>query len=262
MLDEAGSGYVERAALRELLDRCGVHPKTRDRWISHALNLGIFTYHHFSASGTEVYFLSSLDRAAQALDVDRIGHPVRVGINNLLDTGWKAHVWAGFEARSEKTDLPPKSQETKARITGVSPRDQRRYLNQLDGVKKVQNYAPRRKTQTTEKHVQGMKDVTGHAYFQDGKGRLNQRLPDIVLIPTEIAEPAPKGRSKKAQKRLTAALSNEGQGQCKKPDERLFYFDRKGAEKAIRERGEGSQVFLFQVHREKWRVNEWQPITL
>lgn len=211
----AGSGRVSKNELRGYLDNLGVNRRTQRRWVAQAVKLAIIR------DLGDYYYLASLGKAAVALGCPRVGLPAKIDPVGLVGQGWKAHVWGAYLAT-----LPRQiSQKTKEQITGISPRTQRNYQRGIKG-RKILNIA-RLNGPKEAAYAAGLKDVLGKAVYLDDHKRIIQRLPDQWIINGDYAEPAPKGRSRIAQKHVNAFLYDLEQDPALML--RLFFDDPKEA---------------------------------
>jgi hypothetical protein len=221
--DRAGSGKITRPEFYKYLNKLGVPARTRRRWINGeggAVELGLLSEAIDNNSSEVVYYLAGLARGAAALDCQAIGAPVIMGLPAFVDRGWRSMVWAAYHA----TVSGPASQKTKENLTGVSPRTQRNYLKNAP-IEKKKNYA-KRDLKADPAYLAGLKENTGQVVFITDHGDGRQRLPDCIAVPETVAKKAPKGRTRKAQKRLTT-LSMVVRGKSEK-FVRLFHENAKG----------------------------------
>jgi len=196
-IDEQGSGSVTRKELTNTLKKLGVNKFQRSRWLSAAMNSGLFKENR----GT--FYLAGLGKAAYIFHADAVGMPALVDTRSICSTSWHARMWSAYLCTLNDKLI---SQETKAKITGVHSRTQRNYQSTEPGTARG-NYA---RTKLQPDQIQGMMETEGGVYLETQKGQVIQRLPDIRNVPLMLASPAQKGRSRKAQKVLNF-LSKEGQ---------------------------------------------------
>lgn len=238
-IDTAGSGKVARKDLLAYTRFLGVHERNRRRWLADALAIGLLREHR----KTKNYYLVSLARAARILGASTVGKPVTISASALARTGWRSLVFLAYEATLRER---PVSQRVKHQITGISPRNQR-YLRVGRPGKSIHNYCDRGKASNA--FAEGAREVLGLAFFVTKGGRLIQRLPDSRRIPAELATPANRGRTRKAQKQLNFLLKAEQEPQ---KFFQLFYYDPKQAklakrriEKAGMPPGELEEIFEY-----------------
>ena len=241
-LDPDGSGKVSQVALFDYLSEMGIGDRKRQRWVKQALNLGLLRV----APGH--YWLAGWGRGAGMLGASQVGKPAMLPTRSLLFPGWRAKVWAAYLATLEGRIL---SQETKYKLTGVDPRTQRNYQSQLP-IKRMQNYS----------NIDQKRDyLEGHIFHNPKIKKEVQRLPDILVMPSEVARSLPKGRSRKAQGELNSRilgehLSNPVAG-ANSGIVRIFHETLKGASKAIR-KAEFGEVFY---RKHTWEnANQWGAV--
>jgi hypothetical protein len=216
-LDQQGSGKVKRSELYEYCDLIGINQRTRRRWLSHAIALGLLI-EATDRQGDEVYYLAGLARGAGIVGCSKIGRPASVDAEQLARPGWRALVWAAYLVTLNGR---PISQRRKEKITGIPDRTQRKYQAEVQG-SAIRNYVEIEK-KAGGGYVDYFKEVTGKHVYQDRSGRVWQRLPDIRTVPPSVAKSKPKGRSRIAQKRLNRNTSSiVGLGQDH-PNARLFH---------------------------------------
>ena len=246
-LDKDGSGKVSQAALFAHLAMMKVGGRKRRRWLRDALDLGLFREVIYR-NGEIVYRLASWGRGAAMLGCSQIGSPASVTARSLVLPGWRSLVWAAYLATLEGQII---SQETKYRLTGVDPRTQRNYQAALE-VKRIQNYS------NTDLSDPG--DFPGkHLFINPKTKKVVQRLPDILIIPSETARSLPKGRSRKAQGELNSRMLGENLSySAAGPNDsvmRLFHETKKGAEGAIRRLDQFGEAFWC---KKTWvNANQW-----
>lgn len=216
-LDSQGTGRIAKNDLLKCLFTKGVGDRQRRRWLRDAIRVGLFKVYR------DQYYLVGLGRAAVILGCDHIGKPAKISSSGLCGVGWRAHVWAGYLVTLGNR---PISQAVKAQLTGIDPRTQRNYQAELPGEAR-KNYA---KIKIKPGNVEGDREVNGRVVFTK-YGQVFQRLPDIRLVPFEIAETCKRGQSKKAQAFINSS-SLEGRGSEFTP--RLFNASTKQAKATLR----------------------------
>lgn len=253
LADPKGGGRIPPDRLNKFIDGLGITKRTRQRWVSQAIDLGLFKPGH---NGDLI--MVSLANAAIILNCDTIGNPAEIETRDLISKGWRSVVYAGYLA----TLNSPMSQKVKEKITGVPVRTQQLYLAQLQFDKET-NYC-KRDLPADVNHLAGYKDLSGRHLFTNEQGEVLQKLPDKIKVPDSVAMQAPRGRSKKAQQTINAALSNGMQGGSIKRTVRLFHATSKGLAAALRgidnhklQLVEG-QTDLFLLHGSKARAVFWE----
>jgi hypothetical protein len=249
-IDQAGSGKVKRTELNQYLNGLGVEPRTRRRWIADALTTGLFE------PGRVNIYITGLYRVAQILYVTKIGKPAKINVQALVHKGWRAVVFEAFCA----TLTGPMSQRTKQELIRITPRTQRNYISKGLGYSR-KNYAIRSESAD---HAQGLRDVRGLAVFVNRKGELIQRSPDLRIVPSSVAVPAPRGRARKVQKQLNALcyLARGNVHDCFK----LFCESEKSTRQALREIERSDftdrprEVFQFIQAGDTWNI--WKVVNV
>ena len=189
MIDTRGAGSVTHKQLSNKLNELGVNKSQRSRWLSDAAHIGLFR------PSRRIYYLIGLGKAASIVSAQAIGLPALVDAHALMARSWRARVWSAYLCTLHEH---PVSQNTKARLSGVDPRTQRNYQRNEPGSSRG-NYA---KTQYKPDQVEGLNQTTGGSYFKTRGGKVIKRLPDLRNVPSEVATPALRGRSRKAQQEL------------------------------------------------------------
>ena len=256
-LDQDGSGKVGQAALFDHLAGLKVGGRKRRRWLRAALNLGLLTEKVYR-NGERVYRLVSWGRGFGALGCNtvKIGRPAELQTSGLVRPGWRALVWAAYEATLEGRII---SQEQKHKLTGIEPRTQRNYLTSLEKVKRIQNYA---KTDILPEQVEGARDALDlHLFVNEKTKKVVQRLPNIIVVPSNIARSLSKGRSRKAQSTVNAHTLGENSlfmQRVKNFSVRLFHENQKGANKAIKKLESEDQTGEVFWCKNTWvNSNQW-----
>ena len=188
------------------------------------------------------------------LGCDHIGKPAKISTSGLCGMGWRAHVWAGYLATLGNR---PVSQAVKCLLTGVDPRTQRNYQAALPGTAR-KNYA---KTHIKPGNVEGDREVNGRVLFSK-YGQVFQRLPDQRIVPSEIAEPCKRGRSRKAQAFIN---SSSLLGRASEFTPRLFNSSNKQAKATIRTLSRSNQTpptEIFELIYAGNHANLYQAISL
>ena len=255
-IDQAGAGKVAKVDLRAQMDLLGVGPRNQQRWILAAVKLGLLR-----DIKDKNYYLEGLARAAARLGCARIGTPVTIKAAELFKKGWRSKVWAGYLARFGEHGKRV-SQATKAKLTGIEPKTQTRYQKQIKHTK-IRNYAVR-----VNSPARLLKDRgRGTPNFPD---RTNQhvisKLPDQLIISSDVARTNVKGRSRKSQARLNTLLVVGGVS--KTVPVKLFHITSKGIEyakeklagKNILPKDRPSEFFKFKKRCEN--TNLWLPMAL
>lgn len=251
--DTTGSGRIDQDELSRgvLSTAVGVTSRTCRRWINKSIVLGLLV------PDRGAYQIVSLARCAIILKCRHIGNPADIPVNNLFGDGWKAFIWAAFNA----TLSGPVSQETKQEMTGVPVRTQQYYLAQLQ-LEKTTNYA-KRDLPADSDYLIGYEEETDRVVFINEQGEVIQKLPDQITVPESVAVRSAKGRSRKAQKAINAALFLVEQGGLSKRTMRLWHTTRRGLKATIKRTAEwpladlADDVFL-KGHRVS-RAVFWEP---
>ena len=248
-LDIQGMNHVAQGVLKDALKAHGIGGSHARRFIGEAVRLRLLIPARLR-TGEKVFFYLSWGRGAFILGVQEVGKFSLVAADNLFCKGWRSFAWAAFES-TLKEDAP-KSQTTKERITGITPRTQRSYLARCKGARRVRQYAWRGRG--GEEKVEGFKEYKNIHVFA-WRDKVIQRLPNIVVVERGVAETCKKGRKAKAQKVLSNLL-NEFSCNVARDKEylgKLFYQGREGACKAARELNEDREVFY-------WGAGRWHLV--
>ena len=256
-----GSGKVYKSELYDYLAGFDLHPRTRRRWVRGAVELGLFSEAFEVETGQVVYYLAGLARGASYLGCNSIGLPASLEVSDVLEKGWRSAVWLAYNATLNGR---PASQEFKQDQTGVSPRTQRNYLEGAP-VKKNKNYAKRKDLPAKEDYLAGYEEVTGRSVVVNEQGVVIQRLPQALAVPEEVARREPKGRTRKAQRKLNATSSNVGREKGR-TQLRLFHDDPKEIKATERRTADlkvsDIPVHLFLKEATRKTVSFWDTLPL
>jgi hypothetical protein len=222
-----GSGRVSSGDLRGLLDDLEVHKRTQRRWIAEAVRVGVVI-----EDKNDGYRYISAGKAGARLGARNIDRAVVLpgGPGELTGKGWRSNVWAAFLGGHNGGNPNPKSQETYETITGVSPRVQRNYNAQIDGIKQRSNWAC---FGSSGGRLEAVRSDLGLDIFEGRDGKLLQHLPYITTIDSGKAQGWKKGRTRKYREQFKQAdLSLVGQVKVWESWARLFYDDLEKAQEA------------------------------
>lgn len=192
-LDQEGVGIVSRFDLFQYLSSLGVDIRNRQRWLLDAIETRLL----IESKSNRVYYLTSTEKAAIALNCNQAGKSASVPTRKLVCPGWRSFIWAAHLTGYNERLV---SQTLKCELTGVSDRTQRNYQKLLpESLRK--NYSH---TRLNKGDIDQSKETTGRHFFK-WRDKVYQRLPDIRLVPREVARSLPKGRSRKIQKAINAS---------------------------------------------------------
>lgn len=191
-LDPEGRGSVRRDELREYALSLGVIPRTYRRWYRRGHDAGLFEEVQ-RESGEWWLILPSHGKAAYRMGADDVGVRVEIDAADLVGSGWKANVWAAYEAtRDEQV-----TRATLRKRTDVSESTQR-YRDNQAGVERERHFA---QSNYRADSLAMLQDVSDHrGVFLANNGRLYWRLPDSRT--TDRAVYVGKGRGRKAKGEL------------------------------------------------------------
>jgi hypothetical protein len=191
-LDKKGLGMIPLNDLRGFSRSLGIKPRTWQRWIEQARECGLVID---IRKGAEAWLrLPNPGTASYAMGAPNVGkRKVEMSVALLVGKGWKARVWAAYEAaRGEQ--ISRKQLET---ITNV-PVSTQRYRDNQAGVERQRHYAQSRLKKDS---LAMLEDCSKHkGLFVASNGLLYWRLPDSRT--TDLATDAGKGRGRKATAKL------------------------------------------------------------
>lgn len=190
--DKPGTGMIVQSELKQFMRLQGIPARSRQLWIKQALELGLLKTFYNNKTKLHLYELVSLGRGAVILGCPRIGKRAEIKRSYFIRPGWKNYIWGAYE----KTLNGPVSQAVKQELTGVTARQQQRYLKQIP-VKKVKNYAERSKNPEPG-YLALCRDTTKRAVFINNTGQVMQRLPNRIKVPNSVARRS-KGKGIRAQ---------------------------------------------------------------
>jgi len=128
-------GSIDLDDLRAFAQYLGVIPRTWRRWYRQAVQTGLFDPAQ-TKGGAWRLILPSAGKAAHYMGADDIGRKVEMSAADLLGKGWKANVWAAFEA-ARGLQI---SRDRLEQMTGV-PTSTQRYRDNVAQVQRTANYA-------------------------------------------------------------------------------------------------------------------------
>lgn len=250
-LDKVGAGSVDIHDLKLAVNELRINPRCYRLWLADALELGLLI------EGVGRYWTAGASKAAKLLGCPEIGLPAAVPLKALFKKGWRCALWAGYLATLNGR---PVSQRTKQTVTRVQTRTQRRYQQSIP-VKRITNIA---EVDAPRSAFDGLVEFDGRVIYKNKRdNKLMQRLPDTIVVDSDIARSLPKGRTRKINKQLKTSCSlGRGNFQCVK----LYYESDKSAIGAVRRLANSdsydkpSEVFRHVSHDSG--VNLWQSIRI
>ena len=256
-LDPAGSGLVLRSLLLETISSLRVNIRNRQRWVRDAVEIGLLRER--IKDGSKFYSLASVPNAAVILGCKHIGSkPASILTSNLFKKGWRNYLWAAQSTAYEDKLI---SQATKCELTGVSERTQRYYQSKVPGDFR-RNFAH---TRIDTKDIERAKETTGRHFFKF-RDKTYQRLPDVRIVPREVARSLPKGRSHKNQKAINKLLciGKQDQYSCVRifceTDKQVKASQKRIDKLGANGKGIPDDLFkLYAVGGKKSNVWAWQP---
>lgn len=194
-LDKPGRGAIPLAELQALAKELDIHPKAWRRWLAAARRLTLI---RDTARGWIV--LVSHPMAAVLLGCEYAGpRPASITAGDLAAPGWRAFVWAAYEATQGGRPISRAKQQD---ITGVPISTQRAYDNKA-GVDRRPNYAVSDRPASEVDGAAEFENKAAPFKFWNVKERrwvLAWRLPDSRTA--SAAESLQRGRSRKIAKKL------------------------------------------------------------
>jgi hypothetical protein len=190
-------GTVPQKDLKRHLKTMGVPKATAYRWITAAIELGLFLLVE-SKRGIAYYKLVSWQDMAIIAHCERLGCPVTVDLKQFAGRSWVAYTWAAYLQRQAGR---PISRFTLTDKTGV-PKSTQIYREHRAKVKQIENIGivgPLDKL--APELVIDLYNVPG--YFTTASGDLCLQLPNSRIV-SESIQPACKGRTKKVNSVLAA----------------------------------------------------------
>ena len=193
-LDQEGRGSVTRERLRAYVLSLGVHPRTWERWVIEARNNDLLTDWQ-RKNGEWMFAIPSPGAAAYSMNCESVGScKVTLRASLLIGRGWKAYVWAAYEATHSGR---PISRERMQKIVNV-PVSTQRYRDRRAGVTRKANYA---KLLLKADALPMLKEYGHHKGLHVRKdGYIGSRKPDSRF--TYFAERTGRGRARKANATL------------------------------------------------------------
>lgn len=240
-LDKSGRGACEIAALHKLADDLGVNRRTFARWYEQAVSLGLLTPRR---SGDGWAVILSTVKTCLTLDCPRVNRKVEIPLSALMGYGWKARVFAAFEAGFRGRPISRRKQEE---LTGIPSCTQRRYDGQA-GTRRRPGYAV---SDRPSDHLAGVVEHErrpGAFVIKTGKGqsRVAWHTPHSRTHPE--ATPAGRGCARKVSKKIRH-LQSVGcsffmeRASSVQTIARVFYADQTGkaAERAARKLSQAAE---------------------
>jgi hypothetical protein len=199
-------GHVELDRLRAFALHLGVHPKSFRRWYKSAVSIGLFDDPVQNKRGAWRLILPSAGKAAYYMGADDIGRKATMSAGDLIGKGWKARVWAAYEAARGLQISRERLQKT----VNV-PVSTQRYRDNQAGVNRQANYA---QSNYKADSLSMLKEY-GHykGLFVANNKSVYWRLPDTRT--TDIATDAGKSRGRKAKAELRYLQEQEHNGAFK-----------------------------------------------
>jgi hypothetical protein len=193
-LDQEGRGAVPRETLREYALSLGVLPRTWERWVFEARAFGLL-WDVQRWDGHWEMILSGAATAAHAMKCETVGTcKVTMAADLLIGAGWKARVWAAYEATHNGR---PVSREWMQKAVNV-PVSTQRYRDACAGVTRQSNHA---RLVYKADALSMLKDFGHHKGLYIRKdGFIGSRKPDSRF--TTLADRGRKGRARKANATL------------------------------------------------------------
>jgi hypothetical protein len=198
-IDQAGSGQITRAQLRDFLNSLEIDTRTQRRWLHDAAAIGFIRLPVFEGPAARV-FLASAGAVGAILGCKDVGRRVRLeDARQLAGTDWRSHLWAACLTRHKER---PISRRTLQQLTGAPARTQR-YREAKAGVKREANYS---RSDVPADHLTGIKEHGKHAgAFASRNGRVFWRLPNSYK--NDRAQLANEGRRRKANSIISTTRS-------------------------------------------------------
>lgn len=131
--------HIERESLRAYAKELGISEKQFTRWMNAARGYDLFTDVQ-RKSGEWMMILTSNKKAAAIFGCEIKDYYVTLPAKHLFSKGWKAFVFASWQAAFTGNGERLVSQKKQAAITGISEQVQREY-NKTAGVTSKKNYA-------------------------------------------------------------------------------------------------------------------------
>lgn len=193
-LDQQGRGAISRKQLRQWTRALGLSWVQWKRWLEEARNNDLLRDVQ-RQSGEWELILPGAAAAARAMNCEAVGAcKVTMAAYLLIGAGWKARVWAAYEATHRGR---PISRERMQKLVNV-PVSTQRYRDNQAGVTSQANYA-RLKNRAGDLAM--LREYGQHKGLYVRKdGFLGSRKPDSRT--TDIAERGRKGRARKANATL------------------------------------------------------------
>lgn len=238
-LDPDGSGVVENSALRRRLSRLGASERSIRRWIRKAERLEMLE----PVYGADRYLMAAPHRVALAVGAEQVGNPAAMPARLLFLPGYRASLWGAFVAALRGR---PMSLARASNLTGVPKSTLSRWDNRI-GTERERNLAD---SGLPGDYACGLRESGRETAFKGPNGNTWWRLPD-TRRPPDGYESLPRGRRRKIERKIRAALSKQGQGTEHDPIARLFYGATKAAERAVRRVVDGTsvhEVYAFSRH--------------
>jgi hypothetical protein len=201
-LDKEGTGNISRELLRDYALSLGVNNRTWQRWITQAREFDLVRDVE-SVNGEWKLILPNPGVVANSMGCETVGKfKVSMKAADLIGNGWKARIWASYEATYKGK---PISRETQQKLVNV-PVSTQRYRDAQAGVKRTRNFA---KSTMRGDMLPSVIEYTNHkAVFVSKDGFIYWRLPDARS--TNLAFVVGKGRARKVNKILHTLQEQNG----------------------------------------------------
>lgn len=200
-----------------------------------------------------VYIVHSLERISEGLGVAKISQPALVEMRELRSIRiWRVACWDACLGGRDGRRGRPISRKVLERVTGVEERAQQRYERESKRVKAQRNIAV---TSIPSVFIEGMREFEKRAAFPvaDNTG---WQLPNSYTVDIELA---PKGMSRKVNKRLRNGLLHKDATDS--GAERVFYYDDKSAQRAMRKEVHPKEVYSKKRKPSKTGAEVWQHVS-
>jgi hypothetical protein len=132
------SDHIGRETLKQALLSFGVQEYNFRRWLDAGRRNNLFTDVQ-RKSGEWMLILPSWKNAAKEFETN-LDRPVIIETKLLFSKGWRAHLFAFWQASYTNNGERLVSQRKQAEVTGIDPQTQRQF-NEEAGVKSTRNFA-------------------------------------------------------------------------------------------------------------------------
>lgn len=192
------SDHIQRDELKKVSESLGVKEYQFKRWLDAGRGLDLFKDVQ-RMSGEWMLILSSQKKAAELMGSEHLGKPVTLPAELLFKKGWRAYVFASWQASITGNGQRLVSLKKQEQITGIKSQTQTK-LNKQAGIQSTKNFAT---SNVHANHYSGILEYGNRAClfeFWDNathQKKLGWRLPNTRVFPLfgDISNSMPRNMS-------------------------------------------------------------------